>query len=81
MKKYIFLLTLISLTCIAAEPKFHFRDCVKVVSGFYKGCSGFTIETLDTMGEYEVILWCKEYKFKEFFKEKDLKPANDCKDI
>jgi hypothetical protein len=39
MLKY-FALFLISLTCVAGEPKFHFKDCVKVVSGFYKDCKG-----------------------------------------
>jgi len=39
MLKYSFLI-LISLTCLASEPKFHFMDCVKITKGFYRGCVG-----------------------------------------
>lgn len=39
MLKYL-VLFLISLTCLASDPKFHFMDCVKISRGFYKGCKG-----------------------------------------
>jgi hypothetical protein len=39
MFKYLALL-LISLTCLASEPKFKFMDCVRIVKGFYKDCKG-----------------------------------------
>lgn len=42
MLKYMFLF-LISLTCLASTPKFHYMDCVKVNSGFYEGCKGNVI--------------------------------------
>jgi hypothetical protein len=46
MLKY-FALFLISLSCFASEPKFHYMDCVKVVQGFYRGCKG---KVTDYMG-------------------------------
>ena len=39
MLKY-FALLLISFTCVASEPKFHFMDCVNITQGFYGGCKG-----------------------------------------
>jgi len=43
MFKYAFLL-LISLTCLASQPKFHYLDCVRINDGFYKGCTGKVTE-------------------------------------
>lgn len=42
MPKYMFLL-LISLTCMASEPKFRYMDCVRIKEGFYKDCRGKVI--------------------------------------
>lgn len=45
------------------ETKFHFNDCVNVVSGFYKGCYGVVHQydqpPKDAKPAYEVVLMCK----------------------
>jgi hypothetical protein len=48
----------------AAEPRFHYLDCVNVVSGFYKGCHGLvkTVNQNDNFPKYDtydVELSCK----------------------
>ena len=52
MLKY-FVLLLISLTVYAAEPKFHFMDCVKITKGFYEGCKGNVIGYTPGSGSYQ----------------------------
>lgn len=51
--KYMILLFL-SASCFAAEPKFHYGDCVKVTRGFYAGSSGVIDQYRDTTSEYTV---------------------------
>ena len=42
MHKFLILFLLV-LPCLASEPKFHYMDCVKVIQGFYEGCTGNVI--------------------------------------
>ena len=42
MRKFLILL-LLAFPCLASEPKFHYMDCVKVIQGFYEGCTGNVI--------------------------------------
>jgi len=60
------ILLLLSLAATAAEPKFHFQDCVTVVSGFYKGCHGrvmalsnVNVGPGNTSTLFDVSLMCK----------------------
>jgi len=58
------LILLFASTCLAAEPKFHFQDCIKVLDGFYKGCSGRVVainQNKNVQGKdlYDVNLTCK----------------------
>lgn len=77
MKTILFIF--LSLSCLASEPKFHFRDCVSIKNGFYSGCKG-TVLKLETDGYYEVnVDDCKGYGFYDTFNEKDLEPAKGCK--
>jgi hypothetical protein len=85
MRKFIFGLILISLSCMASEPKFHFRDCVKVTKGFYRGCVGavenYNGKNRDGENTYGVgSNDCNGEQFYEFFKESDLKllPIKGC---
>lgn len=74
-------LILISLSCMASEPKFHFRDCVKVLHGFYRGCVGVVENQDGGTGSYGVGgNDCNGDSFYSFFEEKDLEllPIKGC---
>jgi len=77
MKKNILGLMLICSVAVAAGPKFHFKDCVQVISGFYKGCNG-TVEYYDGDQRYEVYLDCKNEVFSSLFEEKELMRSKAC---
>lgn len=81
MKKLIFVLFL-SLSCSASEPKFHFKDCVKVNKGFYRDCKGTVEELITTMGPdvlYTVnVEDCKGSGFYNNFSEEDLTLSTGC---
>ena len=84
MKKLLILLSFISLTCLGAEPKFHFRDCVKVTHGFYRGCKGtvdgFVIEDINGNGVYSVqIDDCKGAGVYGEFNDTQLELSKGCK--
>jgi hypothetical protein len=52
MRNSVFLASLfISTSLHGAEPKFHFQDCVTVVSGFYKACHG-TVRAVSNISSY-----------------------------
>jgi hypothetical protein len=53
MYKYLFLLMFLSLPILAAEPKFHFKDQVKIIKGFYRGCTG-TVDSFEEPNYYYV---------------------------
>lgn len=57
MKYVLWLLLLVPTTVSAEETKFHYNECVTVVKGFYKGCTGRVTEYFyeDT---YQVELKC-----------------------
>ena len=80
MKKIILIL-LLSSSCFASdpEPKFHFRDCVKITHGFYKECKG-TVESLYETSSYQVYISnCKDAKyFSVYIEEYDLESSKDC---
>lgn len=40
MNKLILFLLFVSVIAFAREPKFHYKDCVVVKSGFYRNCEG-----------------------------------------
>jgi hypothetical protein len=66
---------------MASEPKFHFRDCVKVTRGFYRGCYG-VVENQDGGDDFYGVDG-NDYKgnsFYGFFRESDLKllPIKGC---
>lgn len=76
------LLLLISFVASAAEPKFHFQDCVVIVSGFYKNCFGRVqsvnsmISTTGKYDMYDVSLTCKEdERTLQSFREAEMKPS------
>jgi hypothetical protein len=78
MHKFIFLL-LIALPALAAEPKFHFQDCVIIVGGFYGNCHGTVQALRNGVGNaydlYDVSLSCKNgMNTSATFKEYELKP-------
>lgn len=75
MKYIIFLL--ISLTCVASEPRFRFRDCVEITSGFFQGCKG-RVESHDAADYGVRVEDCRGEDFYEFFSESDLKLAKGC---
>ena len=50
----IFLVLATSAAC-ASDSRFHFNDCVTVVSGFYKGCQGRVIDQ-HSFSAFEVFL-------------------------
>lgn len=61
MKYVVGILTFLLCMSVARsdEPKFHFGDCVKVIDGFYRGCSG-KVRGYTLAGEYfSVDLVCK----------------------
>ena len=75
MRKFIFVF--LSLSCFASEPKYHFKDCVEVVGGFYGGCKG-TVQEYTGL-HYGVGIDCKNEEFYGYFKEEDLKSSTGCK--
>jgi hypothetical protein len=76
MKK-IYLLLMISTSCIASEPKYHLNDCVKVIEGFYRDCNG-TVEAYIPPDKYEVVIVCKNHILPLQFRETDLVPSKSC---
>ena len=79
MLKY-FVLLLIASTCLASGPKFHFMDCVKITSGFYKNCKG-KVTQFYGVNSYEVsVSDCKGASFYSNFDEVDLKSAKGCEE-
>jgi len=79
MKKLLILLSFISLTCLGAEPKFHFRDCVKVTHGFYRGCKG-RVDIMSGDTDYYVEMNdCRGVNVYELFDEKNLELSKGCK--
>jgi len=81
--KIALLLLLLSTTALATEPDFHYQDCVRIVSGFYKGCKGKVdrLEAEDPADvQYRIDLFCKGRNPSEEFKPKQLTPAKDCKE-
>jgi hypothetical protein len=79
MKKLIFLLTFLSLTCLAKEPKFHYKDCVRINHGFYFGCSG-TVEDYMGIDAYQVQLYgCQGHDLLTTFYESDMELSAGCK--
>ncbi len=77
MLKY-FILLLIAFTCLASEPKFHFKDCVKITSGFYKGCRG-TVEEFYGVDTYQVTIGnCRGSSFYGIFNEDLLQLTKGC---
>lgn len=81
MKKFIYVLMFLSLTCIAGEPKFHFKDCVKVTNGFYRGCKGTVEDSNGVEGgrTYGVsIESCKGEGFWANFNEDELEASTNC---
>jgi len=80
MKNYILLLLLVPFLALADSPKFHFKDCVKVVSGFYINCKG-TVEYLYIGTDYVYsvnIQNCKGTSFFSNFGEDELGPSKGC---
>jgi hypothetical protein len=79
MKKLMLLLLLLSIPAQATEPKFHFKDCVSIQSGFYKGCHGLVqailhqADVLLTHDIYDVNVVCKSESIFQTFKESELK--------
>lgn len=74
MIKYSILLML-SLTCLASEPKFHYMQCVKIVKGFYSGCRGQAVSIDYNSGDvtYDVHSDdCKGNTFLQTFHEDEL---------
>jgi hypothetical protein len=79
------LLLLISITCLASEPQFHFKDCVKITHGFYLGCQG-TVERFTDLGllgrsnkSYSVQLEdCKGSQAYVELDEKEMKLSSGC---
>lgn len=70
--KYLFLL-LLAFPVMAKEPRFHYKDAVEVVHGFYKGCKG-SVDGFEEPNQYYVSGDdCKGYSFSEKFSETDLK--------
>jgi hypothetical protein len=87
MNKLIMFTILLSTIVFAAEPKFHFQDCVKVKSGFYKGCKGHVIAfygytgvvTKNFYSEYDVSIdSCLGKSLQERFNEEMLIKSNGC---
>ena len=74
--KYLTLL-LLSTLCFAAEPRFHFMDCVKVTKGFYEGCKGNVTDYNN--GYYHISSDdCKGKSFFDSLPEYSLEPAKGC---
>lgn len=78
MKKIILASFLISMSCFAVDTKFHFKDCVKVMNGFYKNCYG-TVEYFYEPSTYLVMINCKKESLEYTFEEKDLESSKECK--
>lgn len=77
MLKY-FLLLLLAIPCLASEPKFHFMDCVKIKTGFYKNCSG-AIQSWDGFNRYVVQSYdCRGGDMNAQFYENDLESSKGC---
>jgi hypothetical protein len=73
------LLLLISLTCLASEPKFHFQDCVEITHGFYQGCKGTVEDMQSDSSSYAIKAEdCRGGNFYDWFKESDLKLSKGC---
>jgi len=53
----------------AAEPRFHFKDCVTINQGFYKGCKGIVRDIGPSETSYEVDVECKGDRFLQYLKE------------
>lgn len=83
---------LLSVICNADSPKFHFMECVKVVSGFFAGCKGnvksYSAESFGTKpgtyngpnSTYQVeVTDCKGQSFFEYFKESELESCKKVK--
>jgi len=50
---FVLLGSVFTATALGSQPKFHFRDCVRVNKGFYSGCAGRVAGFLaDTEEEY-----------------------------
>lgn len=75
----ILLFLFISLTCLASEPRFHFKDCVEITQGFYQGCKGTVEDMQSDSSEYGIKAEdCRGGNFYDWFKENELKPAKGC---
>jgi hypothetical protein len=59
------------------EPKFHFRDCVSVTTGFYKNCKG-RIDYKFSDDEYSVQGTCKGSLINVHIIEKYLELSEGC---
>lgn len=76
--RYSMMFLMLSLAAYAAEPKFHFKECVKVTKGFYKDCKGRVDSYLDYDKNYNVDLNCKGSSAYVSFKEEDLEATTGC---
>lgn len=77
--KYLFLVVL-PIVCIASEPRFHFKDCVKVVKGFYRNCLG-TVEDMNGNDHYYVnVQDCRGAGFTTVFNENELALSKGCQE-
>ena len=73
MLKY-FIFLFMALTCLASEPKFHYMDCVQIVKGFYKDCTGNVTSYDEDNSSYTVeIDACKSGRTTLEVSETDLK--------
>ena len=79
MNKLILFLVFLPLISIAKEPKYHYKDCVKVTSGFYKGCRGYT-ESYIEPDTYIVTADCGAMESVDItINEKQLEPNKSCR--
>lgn len=76
--KILYLLFL-PIICLASEPKFHFGECVKVTTGFYKDCVGRVVR-MEGQQHFEINGYCNDASFFESFDEKDLKLSKGCRE-
>lgn len=79
--KHLFYLSLflISSVCLSSdEPKFHFKECVRITRGFYKNCKG-TVEAFYANRTYDVdVADCRGGAFRYEFPENNLEIATGC---
>lgn len=69
--KYLILLCLF-LTACSNTPKLRFNQKVKVVGGFYEGCTGEVRDYGQTTHAYTTLLVCGSFSFTDLIKESDL---------